>query len=281
MVVSNFIVLLLLLIQGGQEPAILNHSESRVPFSIESPDLKLELSNKLKEISGLTWYQDNLLAAVQDEDGIVFILDATTGKITQSLRFGPGGDYESIEYVRPFFYALTSSGKLYQIYHEDPSITVATHTTLNWLNDVEGMAFDPDTYALLLGCKEQPSSVYYDDPKGKAIYGYNLFYDSLLAPPRYLLKKKDLEPFIGEKIKFKPSAVAIDPIDCNIYTLASVGKLLIVLSPDGTVIEVIKLKNKQFRQPEAITFSPQGDLYIGNEASGKKAILYKFSRKSD
>ena len=258
-----------------------NDSISRIPYDLANPDLKLELSDKLKEISGLTWYKRNLLAGIQDEDGKIFIINSRTGVIEQELKFAGPGDYESIEYANEFFYVMTSSGLLYEVNEHDPTITRKFKTPLTWLNDVEGMCFDTVLDVLLVACKEKPSTKLSPSTKGKAIYGIDLNSKNFVTPPIFTIKKKDLEPFLQEKQTFKPSALAIDPITCNIYMLASVGQLLIVMSPDGTVLEVNRLKAKQFRQPEGITFSPGGDLFIANEAKGKKAILYKFLRISD
>lgn len=254
---------------------------SRLPFNLKEPEFRLELSDKLSEISGLTWYQQDLLAAVEDEFGIIYLINSSTGKIQNELRFAGPGDFESIEYFNGYFYVLTSSGLIYKVYHLDSSITTMGKTSLTWLNDVEGMCYDTVNDVLLIACKEQASTELLKKEKGKAIYAFNPDEKKLITPPVFRIKKKNLEPFLGEKPDFKPSAVAIDPITCNLYVLASVGKLLVVLSPDGTVLEVKRLKSKQFRQPEGISFSPEGHLFIANEAKGKKPTLFKFFRKTE
>ena len=254
---------------------------SRIPFDLSKPLAKFELPAKLKEISGITWYKNNLLAAVQDEEGIIFLINSTNGKIQKEIRFNGPGDYESITFFNTSFYIMTSSGLLYVVNHLDPTIWRKFKTPLGWMNDIEGMCYDSVLDQLLVACKEQPSTQLTLNEKGKAIYAIDLSAKKLITPPTYTIKKKSLEPFLGEKPSFKPSGIAIDPITCNIYVLASVGKLLIVMSPDGTVLDVEKLSSKRFRQPEGITFSPDGDLFIANEASGKKARLYRFVRNSN
>lgn len=256
-----------------------NQAQSRVPFNLNEPDDTFKLDDKLKEISGLTWYQQNSLACINDEEGIIYILDAENGDIKQQIKFAGGADYEGITFADPFFYVTTSSGTIYQVFKEDPELQMRYDTRLTWLNDVEGLAYDYDQYRMLVACKESPALNYFDELSGKAIHQYDLQEDRMLEQPFVLLKKSDLEPFLGEKPKFKPSAIAIDPVDCNIYVLASVGKLLIVLSPDGTVIDVTTLDEKLHIQPEGIAFTPDGNLYISNEGKRKKARLYRFERK--
>jgi uncharacterized protein YjiK len=254
---------------------------TRLPFNLKEPVYQVELPDKLSEISGLTWYQPELLAAVEDEEGVIYLIQPATGSIQCELRFAGPGDFESIAYNNGCFYVLTSSGLLYTVDHLDPTVSTRAKTSLTWRNDVEGMCYDTVSDLLLIACKEQPSTRLAKDEKGKAVYALDINENRLIVPPAFTIKKKYLEPFLGEKPTFKPSAIAIDPITCNLYVLASVGKLLIVVSPDGTVLAVERLKPKQFRQPEGIAFSPEGHLFISNEAKGKNPTLYTFFRKSE
>lgn len=275
----TFINTLIILLTGILFAIGVNPKVSRTPFNLSKPSLRVKLSDKLKEISGLTWYKRNLLAAIQDEDGRIFLINSSTGIIERKLKFAGPGDYESIVFTNGFFYVITSSGLLYQVNHLDPTQLRKFKTPLNWMNDVEGMCYDTVLDVLLVACKEQASTKLTPSTKGKAIYGLDINNQEFVTPAIYTIKKKELVPFLKSKRTFKPSGLAIDPITCNLYVLASVGKMLIVMSPDGTILDVNKLSSKQFRQPEGIAFSPEGDLYVASEAKGKKAVLLKFIRK--
>ena len=81
---------------------------------------------------------------------------------------------------------------------------------------------------------------------------------------------------IESETSFKPSGIAIHPIDGEVYIISSVGKLLIILNRSGKVQNVIELDPKIFRQPEGICFSPKGDMFISNEGQGGKGYILKF-----
>ncbi|HHJ50461.1 MAG TPA: hypothetical protein ENJ88_06085, partial [Phaeodactylibacter sp.] len=50
------------------------------PYDLEHPDLEISLPHELEEISALSLGPDSTtLLAVNDEDGIVFVLDRETG----------------------------------------------------------------------------------------------------------------------------------------------------------------------------------------------------------
>jgi uncharacterized protein YjiK len=88
---------------------------------------------------------------------------------------------------------------------------------------------------------------------------------------------------IGEnKLHFKPSAAAVNPITNELYILASVNKLLVVADRNGKVKDVYPLDPVTFNQPEGITFTPWGDLLISNEKGEKDAatiLIFKPKKK--
>ena len=65
----------------------------------------------------------------------------------------------------------------------------------------------------------------------------------------------------------------------DLYVIASVGKLLVVLSKKGKIKSVQRLNPDVFKQPEGICFMPNGDLLIANEARFKStnSNLLRFS----
>jgi uncharacterized protein YjiK len=267
LLIHQLVTLLLLLTSGN--------NFKKIPFNINKPEIKIELSKELKEISGLTWYK-NQLAAVQDEAGIIYFLEPNTGAITNKIKFSLPGDFEGIEAIGDDFYCLVSSGTLFNFHINSPDKVTRIETPLTWKNDVEGLTFDIKTQRLLISSKEQ-AGLDSEELKGKAIYGLDIEKNILLDEPIAIIRKKDVKKFVDTE-KFKPSGLAIDPLTQNLYVLASSGKLLIVLDPTYTVISAIKLSSKIFAQPEGICFSPNGDLYISNEGRKDHANFYCFTR---
>jgi DNA-binding beta-propeller fold protein YncE len=70
--------------------------------------------------------------------------------------------------------------------------------------------------------------------------------------------------------------LAIHPFTRDIYVIASVGKLLVVLNPEGKIKHVIKLPVSVFKQPEGIAFDSAGNLFITNEGRNGKGNILKF-----
>jgi len=279
-------------------PATILHEP--FPYDLDQPNAIFEMPESLKEISGLSMTADyNSLAAVNDEEGIVFILDKMNGAITREIQFWNEGDYEGIEIVGDDAYVIKSSGTIYQLknYESDSLQLYKIKSFLNKENDVEGLALDPDRNSLLVGCKGKAME---GEEEGlalkKAIYQFSLSDMVMKNEPVFMLTLPDVQEYVShleegheglaklredfsgnpERMKFSPSGIAIHPISKNVYVTSSKGKLLLVLSPEGKILHLQKLKKKIHVQPEGICFDKDGTLYIANEGKEDKAKVYKF-----
>ena len=97
-----------------------------------------------------------------------------------------------------------------------------------------------------------------------------------------IYSEESVRSFLKDKnAEFKPSAAAIHPIEKRLYILASVGKLLVIADTQGKVQEVYRLNPDIYQQPEGITFAPNGDMYISNEAKGLVPTLLYFPYHSN
>src|SRR3954468_243832 len=79
-------------------------------YQMLQPDSRLILPDTLREISGITELDSVQFACIQDEAGILFIVDARRNEIVSQYTFGPPGDYEAIARVGSTFYVLRSDG---------------------------------------------------------------------------------------------------------------------------------------------------------------------------
>ncbi len=271
-------------------------SSYKFPYSITEADETYNLKNELREISGLSYYNDNSLLCVNDEKGTIYKFSLKKKEITKRYKFDRSGDYEGIEVVKDKVYVLRSDGNIFDVDHmkSENIVSVKNETKLNAGNDTEGLGFDPKSNSLLIACKGNPGKN--TDFKGKrAIYKYSLDTKQLSDSPAYLIDQKrireildfngyssfavtlleSINPSEGD-VTFQPSAVAVHPITNNLYVIGSVGKLLIVINPEGEILAVVKLKRNMYRQPEGICFSPDGTMFISNEGKGRAANIYRF-----
>ena len=263
-------------------------------YNFKEPGKVLSMESDLKEISGLSMDPSgNTLVAVQDELGKVYFLNASTGKIENSVKFWKNGDYEGVELVNEDIYVVKSTGTLYQITSPgtDDQEVIKHNDFLKEENDVEGVAWDKKNNRLLLACKGFVNK----EEKVKHLYAFDLTSQKFLKQPIFSIRKKDvqdylktdppirklddLKDFFSKKdFNFSPSAVAIHPKTGNIYVSSSVNeKIIMVLSPVGEILKLYKLKGSMIPQPEGLCFDANGNLYLASEGKDKKGLIFQFS----
>jgi len=257
-------------------------------YNLGVPDQTISLSSSLVEISGLSCFSDKKMMAVQDERGILYILDNESGDIERKIKFGKKGDYEGVEYVNGIIYITKSDGTvLYFDFPEEGVEEVIAQnftTPLSIQNDVEGLGYDPETGNLLFACKED-GEISEKAVKGKPVYAYNIQKAEFIMDPVLTIPHKKINKFcldngiepISKKMVFKPSGIAFHPITKEIYILAHTGKALIVMDRGGAITGYYQLNPGIYRQPEGICFSSDGTLFISNEGRGRSGRVLRFS----
>lgn len=267
------------------------------PYLFNAPSQTFDMPEKLKEISGLSLSPDGKhLCAVNDEQGIIFYINKEKGEVEKEVKFHKNGDYEGIESVGDHFYIVKSSGTVYKV--SDLDADTISMKKAKYLfkkeNDTEGLAYDKKNHQLLFACKgraclhdgcrvdgcRDKKSIYCLDLKKNRVAKKPIFEISIKDVQAHLKNTKTPEELV-EKYKafinpkendfhFHPSGLAIHPTSGDIYILASKGKMMIVLHPDGSIKHMEKLDKKIHSQPEGITFDEDGTMYICNEGKKKK-----------
>jgi uncharacterized protein YjiK len=241
----------------------------------------------LVEISGLANYNDEYLLAIQDEYGVLFVIDNTTGKLTREIKFGKRRDYEGIEYVGNEVIVLSSNGTLYKFDYPEENLTEIkaeeVKTSLDPKNEMEGLGYYKDGNRLLIASKES-GIISGKKSKGKSVFVYNLSSGELMENPVCSITKKSIKNYLSDtgitlpsKVNFKPSAIAVHPITNDLYILTSVGKALLIMDMEENILNFTQLNPYLFRQPEGLSFTSDGTMYISNEGSGMNARILKFS----
>lgn len=233
-----------------------------------------ELPKVLNEISGIAWLPDGTIASVQDEDGIIYIYDLTNNKIIEEIEFAKSGDYEGITIHNADAYVMRSDGVIYEIsnFRSNEKSIHTFETEFSGKNNVETLTLNPKTNSLVIAPKDRDTS---DDFKG--LYQIPLDSKTMNATPSVKINMNDgaFKSFKKKKAykTFSPSDVAIHPKTGNYYVLEGKNPKLVILDADGTIKKVYELNKDEFAQPEGITFSPDGVLYISNESGAGPASI--------
>ena len=258
-------------------------------YNVKSPDEKYFLPYVLEEISGLAWNQGNVLA-VDDETGKVFEYSFDERDIVHSIHFYKGDDFEGVEIIEDQIFVLRSDGDLFRLDYTSSKEFKAweIETALGKKNDTEGLGYDPDENLLLIACKEK-TELKDEDIKGRAFYGFDLNTNTLKKKPLFTIGPKKLKKFWEanksieydkDRIKFKPSAIAYHPVSKHYYILSSVGKMIVVVNKSGDIQATYPIASKVLGQPEGLTFSPNGDMYISSEGEGDRGYILKFEMQT-
>jgi len=265
-------------------------------YTLTEPNESFKLSKKLEEISGLSLSRDGAsLIAIEDENGKIYLLDKSSGEIIEDLTFWKSGDYEGVEVVGSEVYVLKSSGTLYRIMNAGSKEQEVEKFNgfLGSENDVEGLAYDAINHRLLLACKGKGGN---GEPfrAKKCIYAFDLHTLSLQPNPVFVISLEDIHDYLstapairkldklaemfkpGAELTFAPSGIAIHPITKDIHILSSVGKVLMVISQNGQLLHIEKLRKEVHTQPEGLCFDQDGTLYIANEGKGGRGKILRF-----
>jgi len=267
-------------------------------YDLANPVARYQMPDYLVEISGLSYYGKGKLACIQDENANIYVWNLEKEKIIDKYEFGKDADYEDIAVVGKTAYILRNNGNIYRIsdFMKKNRKVETYNTPLREKNNTEGLAFDPLSNSLLIACKGSPSIDKENSYEGyKAIYKFDLEMEELIARPSFLIDLERLDSYIDQsaftrfsvgiakklhiiesETSFEPSGLAIHPLYGDIYVISSVGKLLVILNRKGKVLDVKELDPKEFRQPEGICFSPNGDMYISSEGRGGKGYILEF-----
>lgn len=266
-------------------------------YDLTKPEKNFILSAVLDEISGITTINQNQIACVQDESGTIFIYDLTKEAIIKAYPSSLVGDYEEIALVDNTMYLLRSDGVLIEHSNYSKPSAVKKEYNLNLPSaNNEGLCFDKKNNRLLIAAKSKAAKkvenkdirlVYGFDLKNKRIIPQAIFKLSVdkieakavsmkIPIPMRTIKKtgKEISDF-----NFRPSSIAVHPFSHLIYILSSSDKLLLIMDEKGNIFHLFALDPILFNKAEGITFLPDGDMLISNEAQKGKPTLLKFNYK--
>lgn len=217
----------------------------------------------LNEVSGICIVDDETFAAIEDETGVIYYLDAYTGEVVGELDFEKDGDYEDITFLDGIFWVLRSDGTLFKVDQEGKSKKIKTK--LHERNDCEGLTISHDGTMLLIACKGEWKIGEKSKQKKRAVYAFDLKTESLIETPYLTVRIKDIKELSGSK-GFAPSAIAPSQSGRGYLLLSSVGKKAVWVSLEGEVERVLLLDESEFNQPEGLLYF-NGKWMVANEAN--------------
>ncbi|MCQ2607281.1 MAG: hypothetical protein MJ197_01145 [Bacteroidales bacterium] len=258
-----------------------------LPYNFSKPSKQFDLSEVLKEISGITLVNDSVAFCVQDELGAVFQINLNNEIISTVARFTDIGDFEDIQVVGNMVTILRSDGVLFTFdYNNFSGKTSEIRIQVPCMN-IEGLWFDQMSKQYLISCKEPSVSVrsatkkehkqriQENAEKERFVYSFSL--NSANKPKEHLaIAIAEIRSFIKEhyqidsvqNITFNPSALAIHPKTKDMYVLSATDRLIAVYS-GKTLINVMLLPPELFYKPEGVEFLSNGDMVICSEGMKK------------
>lgn len=287
MILRNILIFTVILLKLHNYTGCADSSKKRTSttpsyYDLNSPQ-KIDLPKELNEISGIVYYpKDTSVFAIVDEDGLFFKVYLNRNNQAKVWRFDKKHDFEDVVLHDSTFYILVSNGDIDKVkfFKDSISLTKSLFPEANKkVNEFETLYYDEHYHKMIMMCKNCSE----DKADKTSVTACGVDLDSLTySPDLFQLNVEPIAQKLGvNKLHLKPSAAAYNPMTKELYILASVNKLLVILNEKGEFKEVYQLDPGQFKQPEGIAFTPSGDMLISNEAgkSGMANILiFKFKK---
>ena len=262
-------------------------------YNLSKPQKNYVLPSVLNEISGITALNPETIACIQDETETIFIYDLKNEEVQNERSFNIKGDYEGIALVANTIYLLRSDGVLIEHADYTSSSVKTKEYQLNLPSpDNEGLCYDKNNNRLLIAAKSKTVKEV-ENKSIRLVYGFDLKTKILNSKPVFKLDVNKIEakakalhiPIPTRTIKktgkevssfnFRPSEIAIHPYEDLIYILSASDNLLLIIDQKGNINNLLSLEPALFNKAEGITFLPDGDMLISNEAqTGKPTMLH-------
>lgn len=270
-------------------PAAEEKSIEASGYNLALPDRVVKLPPVLHEVSGIAVIDSIHAACVQDENGIVFIVDVRNGEIRDQFIFHLPGDYEGITRAGSTIYVLRSDGLLFQIPVDGFSGSLKKSFALGIPpHDNEGLCYDRKNNRLLIVPKHIPGKESQNEEK-HPVYGFDLRSETLLKEPVFVLNLKEIRKFAADnkivpsgdnsKIRFQPSAIGIHPVTNDLFIFSAASGMLFVFNANGTIEHIERLDKEIYNMPEGISFFENGDMLVSNEGRNRAPTILRFNYK--
>ena len=238
-------------------------------------DARWELPDVLREISGLATMPDGRLFAHADERALIVELDVRRQRVAKTFamgRQGVRGDFEGIAVVGDRFWLVTSDGILHESAEGANGADVPFRTYDTGIGsqcEVEGLAYDPATAALMLACKT---------PRARALRGtvtvfsWSIQRRALVGRGGLRVRADSLARRAGVST-FSPSGIERDPTTGHWLIIAARERAIVEIAPDGRIVAAAALSRRGHGQAEGIAIAADRTLLIADEGAKRRGTL--------
>lgn len=248
-------------------------------YDFDKPDGIIKLPKELNEISGISFINDSIVAAISDGKPYLYIYNLQQQTIASKIEVAVDGDFEDLTVCGDTVYIIQSNGILWTIsnFNSTPLIT-STTLPLEHPFELEGMCRNSTKDTLFIAAKywHRQDSL---DENELPVWAYAIRQNKLIDKPLFYIpatialeKKKHLFHTSGiSKINENPTWIAISTNKKYIAELTSSGKRDAIIS----------LEQDVFTQPEGIDMDSKANIYISNEGKNDRANILKFSKNGN
>lgn len=233
----------------------------------------------MDEISGIVYYKpQNAIIAINDEKGRLYSISLENTWNYQQWKFAKGGDYEEIVFTGTEWYVLKSNGELYLLQHIFTDSMESTSFPLPASKaEFEAVFYRASDRSLIVLCKVCRDV----EDKGVPAFAFDTEKREWRKDISFSIDTSRLnrDGVLGGK-SFRPSAVAVNPLNGNLFIVSAINRLLLITDQKGTILGSHELNPDLFLQPEGISFDEKGNIYISNEATDNSEgniLLFNYS----
>lgn len=289
---SLSLLIYIIVLNACKQPSLHNNN---ISYNLREPSLSLKIPEELEEISGISYLENNMAVAIQDEHAILYFISLTNGEISDSIVFGEDGDYEGIAVNDESIFVLRSDGYIFSIPKGNNQSIKKYNTLLDNRHDCESLCYNHASKNLLIACKQNPNEEI--DPS-REIYSFSLENESIDKKPLFSIRLSDIKRYLetcaedheilslkehfelADDDFFYPSDIAVHPLSGDIY-ICSAKKIsmLMTLSQEGKIKKIQLIPEDILPQTEGISFSPQGELILSTESKSKDERLFIYKNQ--
>jgi uncharacterized protein YjiK len=263
-------------------------------YDLGLPTRSFLLPDDLQEISAIAAADDHTLACVQDEKGALFFFDLDQGRLVRRAKFGPGGDYEGLAKIGDDYWVLRSDGVVLRLVAAADRYEIAeTLATGLPVKEFEGLAVDGAANRFVLAPKSVAKET--EERDLRPLFAFDLATRVAAKEPLITLHLDEVldaarlqgiavPTRISKRGKEKPlvrlffAEVAVHPETGDLWLLSAGDRALLVVDRNGKLRGMHFFTTEEMPQPEAATFLPNGNLVLGSEGAGGRAVLRVYAR---